>query len=297
MVLRLDASTGSIAMSSLARSLATPAMSEHAAAANFFNAVFAAYLSRVGDSERISIGVTFHNRRSETDRRTIGLFMEVFPLALRVTAAGQPDRTHAAGRGVCRGGPTASAVQRRPLGACPGLQRTVQLHASACPSPLGSLDVRRIHPGHGSNAISLSVEPRGDTYDLWFDVNADVAASSSAQRLAEHLRTLLIGGGSGPGSAAFESTAADAARNTKSARGLQRPDPGVSRRTAGLPRSNLRCRRQATTPNAPALTLGRTRMSYAELNRSANRLARKLRALGASAASGWAFVSSGRLRW
>ena len=68
----------------------------------------------------------------------------------------------------------------------------------ASAKPLGSLDVRRFHAGHGSNAISLSVEPRGETYDLWFDVNVDVAASSNAQRLAEHLRTLLHGGGSGP---------------------------------------------------------------------------------------------------
>ena len=82
-VLRLDAST-SAAISSLARSLATPAMSEHAATANLFAGVFAAYLSRVGGSERVPIGVTFHNRRSELDRRTIGLFMEVLPLALRV---------------------------------------------------------------------------------------------------------------------------------------------------------------------------------------------------------------------
>ena len=35
----------------------------------------------------LSIGVPFHNRSSEQDRRTIGLYMEVFPITLRVTAA------------------------------------------------------------------------------------------------------------------------------------------------------------------------------------------------------------------
>ena len=46
--------------------------------------MFAAYLSRVSGTDQVSIGVTFHNRSSEQDRRTIGLYMEVFPIALRV---------------------------------------------------------------------------------------------------------------------------------------------------------------------------------------------------------------------
>ncbi len=275
-VLRLDAATGSM-LSSLARSLATPAMSEHAAAANLFNSVFAAYLCRVGNSERISIGVTFHNRPLETDRHTIGLFMEVFPIALRLTPQ---DSLIALMRQVAAC--TAEALRHR---------RYSVGHSARAPAfsglfnymrplarPAGGLDVRRIHPGHGSNALSLSVEPRGDTYELWFDVNADVAASSSAQRVAEHLRTLLIAAVREPGRplstlpllTPFET------RNLLAA--CSGPTLAFTPQAGCHTQFEIRA---ATAPDAPALTLDRTRMSYADLNRSANRLARKLRALGA----------------
>jgi amino acid adenylation domain-containing protein len=275
-VLRLDTST-SAAISSLARALATPAMSEQAATANLFNAVFAAYLSRVGGGERISVGVTFHNRRSELDRRTIGLFMEVLPLALCVR-------------------PHDSLIElMRQVAACATEALKHRLysvgHSARAPAfsglfnymgasakLLGLLDVRRFHAGRGSNAISLSVEQLGETFDLWFDVNADVAASSSAQRLAEHLRTLLSAAVRDPERplahlpllAPLESESVLAA---------------CSGPTAAFP-SHRACHaefemRASTTPNAVALVFGSTHVSYSDLNRSANRLARRLRDAGA----------------
>ena len=276
-VLRVDNWTGA-ALTSLASSLATPTMSAHAAAANIFNAVFTAYLSRVTASERISSGVTFHNRTSAVDRRTIGLFMEVFPIVLQVRS---DDTLLTLTQQVSAR--TAQALEHR---------RYSVAHSARAPSynglfnymsvlatPLGSLEVKRIHSGSASSAVCLNVQPCGETYELWFDVNADVAASSSARRLAEHLRALLTAAIRDPdkplsklpllGRLEVENLLADCT------------GPAVE-----WPAGRGGCyaqfeSRAAATPNAVALTFDDTHLSYADLNRSANRLARKLRAWGA----------------
>jgi amino acid adenylation domain-containing protein len=275
-VLRLDTST-SAAISSLARSLATPAMSEHAATANLFNAVFAAYLSRVGGSERISVGVTFHNRRSELDRRTIGLFMEVLPLALQVRP---DDSLIALMRQVAACATQALKHRLYSVGhsarapAFSGLFNYMGRHVK----PVGSLDARRFHTDHGSSAISLSVEPCGDTYNLWFDVNADVAASSNAQRLAQHLQTLLEAAVRDP-ERPLSHLPLLAPLETKSLlAACSGPIMAFPAERACHAEFEMRAR---DTPNAVALVFGSTRVSYADLNRSANWLARRLRAVGA----------------
>ncbi len=180
-VLSLDVATSALILS-IARSVATPSLSEHAAAANLFNAAFAAYLHRVSGSEQVSIGVTFHNRNSDAGRRTIGLFMEVLPLALGV----RPHDSLISLMGqVTTRASQALKHRRYSIGHSARAPAFSGLFNYMLPiaQPLVALDICRIHPGHGSTAISLSVAPRGDTYELWFDVNADVAATSDARRL------------------------------------------------------------------------------------------------------------------
>jgi amino acid adenylation domain-containing protein len=276
-ILTLSRST-SDAISALARSLATESMSEHAVLANLFNAAFAAYLSRVSGTDQVSIGVTFHNRSSEQDRKTIGLFMEVFPISLRVSP---DDSLVSLLRQVASC--TAQALKHRQYSVghsarAPAFSGLFN-YMRALVKPLGDLDVRRVHPGHGSNAISLSVEPRDGTYDLWFDVSADVAATSSGQRVAEHLRTFLESAIANPEAplagmsllSSMESKSVLAACNGPS---------------LALPKTSGGCHsifeaKAAATPSATALTFGDTRLSYADLNRRANELARNLRSLGA----------------
>ncbi|MGH8138324.1 MAG: non-ribosomal peptide synthetase [Steroidobacteraceae bacterium] len=275
-VLRLDASS-SAALSALARSMATAAMSEHAVTANLFNAAFAAYLSRVGGTERVSIGVTFHNRNSEPDRRTIGLFMEVFPLCLRV---GPQDTLRTLVRQVAACATQALKHRQYSVG-----------HSSRTPAfsalfnymrplakPMGSLDIRRVHPGHGSNAISLSIEPRGETYDLWIDINADVAAASSAQRVAEHLRTLLVAAVQAPDRALPSLSLL----SPREAEDLLAACSGPVLTVPGTEGCHSQFEVQAAvSPAALALKSGDLQLSYADLNARANRLARSLRGLGA----------------
>jgi amino acid adenylation domain-containing protein len=275
-VLSLDVPT-SAAISSLARSLATPSMSEHAAAANLFNAVFAAYLSRVGGGERISVGVTFHNRRSEIDRRTIGLFMEVLPLALCV----QPhDSLIGLMRQVAECAAEALKHRLYSVGHSARAPAFSALFNYMGPSaPLAErLEVRRFHAGHGSDAISLSIAPRGKTYDLWFDVNADVATSSSAQRLAQHLRTLLSAAVRDPARPLTQLSLL-APLETRDLLAASR-GPMLAFPSHGASHAEFEARARST-PDAIALAMGSTRVTYAELNRSANRLAHTLRDLGA----------------
>jgi amino acid adenylation domain-containing protein len=275
-ILTLDHDTGAT-VTALARSLATQSMSEHAVAANLFNAVFAAYLARVSGSEHVSIGVTFHNRSSESDRHTVGLYMEVFPIALRL----QPEDTlMSLMRQVAAC--TTQALKHR--------QYSVG-HSARAPAfsglfnymrslnrPAGNIEVRRVHPGHGSNAISVSVEPHDGTFDLWFDVNADVAATSSGSRVAGHLKTLL--------EAAIRQPEAPLARlpllpewELKELRAYCTGPPLPVNATGGCHR--LFELTAIRTPDATALTFGHTRLSYSELDREATMLARRLRRLGA----------------
>jgi amino acid adenylation domain-containing protein len=276
-ILTLDRATGA-SISTLARSLATASVSEHAVMANLFNAVFAAYLGRVSGSERVSIGVTFHNRSSEQDRQTVGLFMEVFPITLRV----RPEDSLLTLLGQVASS-TAQALKHR--------QYSVG-HSARAPAfsglfnymrglakPLGNLDVRRVHPGHGSNAISLSVEPRDETFDLWFDVNADVAATSSAHRLAEHLRTLLTSAIQKPETPLANLSLLPPSEASEVLAACSGPP-------SAPPETHSSClgpfeARAATTPNAVALTFGDIQLSYAELNRRSRQLARRLRSFGA----------------
>ena len=276
-VVSLD-SDSSTALSALARKLATPRMSEHAAAANLFSAVFAAYLCRVSGTSRVSLGVTFHNRVSEDDRRTVGLFMEVFPLTLSIEPQ---DSLIALLRQVATC--TVNALKHRQFSighsarapAFSGLFNYMR----PLSKPLGPMDVRRIHPGHGSNAISLSVEPRGHIFDLWFDVSAEVAATSSDDRLVEHLRTLLVASIQAPDRPMSELpllSSAETADLLKSAHGPELPASA----------DNGSCllefeRHAAASPGSVAVAFGSAELSYEALNHGANQLANKLRALGA----------------
>jgi len=276
-VRKLDASISS-AISSVARSLATPQMSEHAVLANLFNAVFAAYLSRVGGNERVSVGVTFHNRSSESDRRTIGLFMEVFPLVLHV----QPHDS------------LVSLMQKIVVSTKEALRHRQYSvgHSTRTPAfsvlynymrslaqPIGALEVQRFHPGYGSSTVSLSVEAHADSFDLWFDINADVAATSSAQQLADHLQCLLRAAVTDPETALATHPLLAPKEIANLLAICSGPTLEQSRPTGG-------CHAQfevmaSMRPQAIALSCSGSEITYGELNHRANELARQLRAYGA----------------
>jgi amino acid adenylation domain-containing protein len=276
-ILTLDRADSN-ALTTLAKSLITSTVSEHAVIANLFNAVFAAYLGRVSGTEQVSIGVTFHNRSSEEDRRTIGLFMEVFPISLRV----KPEDTLLTllqQVASC----TSQALKHRQYSVGHSARAPAYSglfnYMRALSRPLGNLDIRRVHPGHGSNAISLSIEPRDETFDLWFDVAADVAAASSGSRVAEHLRALLINALQSPETPLSRLPLLPRAEQREILAACTGPSMNVNNGPHGcLSSFQLRV---TSNPGAVALTFADTQLTYAELNRAARQLAARLRALGA----------------
>lgn len=275
-ILSLDRETG-VAISALGRSLATQSMSEHAVIANLFNAVFAAYLGRVSGTGQVSIGVTFHNRGSEKDLHTIGLFMEVFPITVIVKPE---DSLVSLMRQVAAC--TAQALKNRQFSVghsarAPAFSGLFN-YMRALTKPLGNIEVRRVHPGHGSNAISISVEPRDESFDIWFDVSADVAATSSGQRVAGHLRTLLENAIRNPEVPLASLSLLPEAEAAEILRACNGPSLDVALDGGCHKRFEIHA---ATTPDAIALSFGDLQLSYAELNRRANYLADRLRSSGA----------------
>ncbi|MEX0278368.1 MAG: amino acid adenylation domain-containing protein [Ruegeria sp.] len=63
--------------------LFTPDLSKMA----IYLTAYSAYLHRVTGDEQITLGLPAHNRLSETDRRTLGLFVEVLPFQVEVNPA------------------------------------------------------------------------------------------------------------------------------------------------------------------------------------------------------------------
>jgi amino acid adenylation domain-containing protein len=277
-VLQIDVDS-TAAVAATARLSQSQSIQSHAAASNLFLAALAMYLHRVGGGRRIAIGATFHNRRSEVDRATMGLFMEILPLILDV---GPCDCLGSIARQAETVASEALTHRRYsvPNSARAPAYGTLFNYMQPLASPLDGVEVRRIHPGHGTHPISLSVAPpaKDRGYELWFDVDSAVAAGLP-QRAATHFRTLF---------------AAALREPHRSVETLPLLPPDEARTIVAaccgpvLPQApgHGGCheafeKQAARAPDAVAVIAGELRMSYAELNWSADFLARRLRVLGA----------------
>lgn len=58
--------------------------SSHNSRVNFFIATFAIYLAKVSGKPIVTIGIPIHNRRTKSDKHTLGSFMHVLPLRMTV---------------------------------------------------------------------------------------------------------------------------------------------------------------------------------------------------------------------
>jgi amino acid adenylation domain-containing protein len=263
------------AIEALARDVAGPGISQHAALFNVFAATFAMFLARVTDVEQVTVGSTFHNRHTATEKQTIGLLMEVLPLAL----GARPDDC-LAGLAQQVAGVTAQALQHRTCSVAnssrmPLYQALINYMLPFRPPPPG-LEVHRIHPGHGAHALALSVAPpaRGHDWQLWLDINSALARAIGAARLAEQFQTFL------------EAAVREPRRSMQSLRVLpERQRAGILALCDGplLPAGlqDRGChesfeRWAARTPHATAVIFDGGSVTYGELDRRANRLAHAL---------------------
>jgi amino acid adenylation domain-containing protein len=245
---------------------------------NLLGALLLAYVHRVTGQERLSLGVTFHNRVSEEQKQLVGLLMEVLPFLVTIhpkesfLALAQRVRDEAR-----------TALQHRHFSVGNGLQAPAyDLFLNSARSlrlPEGQGPARRIFPGHGETSLSLSVLDAADSdnWELWFDVRDDLLDTVGGETLVGHFRTLV------------EAALAD-------------PDQPV----AGLPLIAETERRRLLvdwnqteadyqsepcihhmveaqvlrTPKATAVVCGTQQLTYEELNQRANQRAHYVQQLG-----------------
>jgi amino acid adenylation domain-containing protein len=277
-LIQLDEQRGR-AIAALARTMFGDGLGEHAAASNLFCAAFAMFLTRVSGSRQVTIGSTAHNRRNETERRTIGLLMEVLPLALTLDAEDGLAQVMRQAASVTR-----EALHHRGY-SVPNSSRSphylalINYMRPLVTTPPG-LTVRRIHPGHGAHALALSISPprEGHAWQLWLDVNAILAQSIGAERIAAQFRMLLEAAVADPqrSLACLPLLAAGEVHRIRSL--CYGPHLAAGLRECGCHKAfELQVTRR---PEATAVAFGGGTESYTQLNRRANRLAHELMGRG-----------------
>jgi amino acid adenylation domain-containing protein len=258
------------------------ALTPHQSLLHVFAALLAAWVYRVADAPRISIGTPFHNRARSEFRDTLGLFMEMLPVRLEI----EEGDTLAA---LVRKASMASfETMRHAVPGCSLLPETrdFEVVLNVITASLGDFAGLPaapdwIHSGFGdpAHALRLQVYDFGGTGELTldFDLAADVFESPAAGWAVDHFVRLLDAWLDDPAMpvSAVSLTTWDEAKSFMPAVTLAPPEPRLT--VAGM------FRRQATaTPDPPAVIDGNQVLSYAALGTLADAARLRLRAAGAA---------------
>jgi amino acid adenylation domain-containing protein len=266
---------------------------------------FFSVLNRYSGQEDLMIGTSNANRRAREIEGMIG--MVVNTLILRGDVSGQPSFREIQGRVrdltlevyAHQDMPFERLVQElrpeRRLGRNPLFQIMYNFHDAAVPDlEFGGLRVMRRVRGNRSAKVDLNVivVPRGEQRVgmeerdedrravLHWEYNTDLFDLATMQRLFGHFMNLLAGAARDPNVKLDDLPLLGEAETAELLAGWSRGGP--------VPQGDEREDRLHTlfeaqverTPEAEALVCGHERLSYAELNRRANRLAHHLRGLG-----------------
>ncbi len=251
---------------------------------------FAALLQRQTGAERLPVGTPVANRSAVETERLIGNFANT--LVLPLVLAGAPSFRELAGR-VRDAALTAFAHQdlpfellveslapRRDLSHNPVFQVLFGLHAfPARPARLGALELAPFPVPHGAARFDLALDlvetPEG--VHGGFEYAADLFDAATVARLSRHLLTLLEGALEAPEARLPELPV------------LTRPERQQLLREwndTGADEISGRCLHELVeawaerAPEAEAVVCGEVRLTYGELDRRADALARTLRGLG-----------------
>jgi amino acid adenylation domain-containing protein len=249
---------------------------------NIFAAVFAAYLYRISGNECISIGTPFLNR-SRAFRQTVGLFMQVAPLRLLVSA----------------GDTFASLVQKMQAESLAAqkhrrftlrnfqhrLYDAIFNYHNTSFSDFNGAPVQEtwLHSGNDTTSLSLHLRnPEDSNLSLQFDFHPDVFDEEQQERAIGHFRRLVDAFLADPNQRITE---VDLLSEEEKHRFL------VEFNASEITSSESACvhqlfeRQAVQAPEAVALVAHtpdlkaarRQQLTYGELNASANRLAHYLR--------------------
>ncbi len=261
-----------------------------AARATPYATLLAAYyvlLHRYSGQEDIVVGATTSGRDGPELEDGIGLFAST--VALRCDLSGAPGFRELVTRSrdtvmwaVAReNAPFEQIVARlgheRDLSRHPVFQ-VFCAHVPQAPLELAGAEPYDARPATSRFDLTLFVEEEeGGALELAWEYSTDLFDPGTIERLGRHYVRLLEAGLSDPGRPIDELPLLDEAEQAQA----QAQAPAAP---AGYPVACMHERfehRAAADPDAVAVTYGQGSLTYAELNRQANRLAHHLRALGA----------------
>jgi amino acid adenylation domain-containing protein len=270
---------------SLARRPPFRGLSEDLGMANLLCTAVAAYTALSSGARRVALGLPIHNRARRRDRQTMGLFMEILPLFVDVA----PEETlETLGRSV-------SAASLATLGhGAPGVSSPASNDAydvvlNVLPMRMAGFEglesqTRWVHSGHGDPHHTLRIqvhdfEASGGLH-LDFDFDVEMFPPAYRQLALGHFDRIidaLLSDLSQPLGAVGLVSEADRHRQvvTFNDTGRAVSEPGID----ALVRRHV-----ATMPDAPAVCCGGRTLTYRQLDRQADRLARQL--IGAGVAPG-----------
>ncbi len=277
----------------LSRELARFAQNSESTLFMLLLAGFQALLCRLTGQEDIPLGSPVANRNRAEIESLIGFFVNV--LVLRGDVAGDPSFRDLLGQ-VRQTTLEAYAHQDLPFELLVEELRP-QRHLAANPlfqvvctvqnTPMGSLDLPglsfaplELAPSSTQFDLELTASESAGSLTLSFLYSTELFDGPTVQRLAGCLETLLRGAVAGGGDRRLSELPllAEAARH-------QLVVEWNDTRPEGEPRSVLErfAAQVAAAPDAVALETGEERLTYAELDRRANRLAHRLKRLGVGA--------------
>jgi len=253
-------------------------------------AAFSTLLARWSGSDDMVVGSPVAGRFPEETEGLIGVFVNT--LALRTDLSGEPTFRQALRR-VRRATVDAYAHQEVPferlvealkvdrdLAAHPVFQVIFSMHpeGSAAPELPGlELEIGESDTGTSKVDLVLNLSPTPHGIQGAWQYATDLWDAETIERLSRHLAELLSGAVARPDTPIWALPVMDAAEEDYVVRELNRTDVAYPR---GLGVHQLFEAQADRTPGATAIVHGGARWSYAEVESRANRLARRLRALG-----------------
>ena len=161
-----------------------------------FAALLSAWLYRISDREEQSFDAPVAGRATARARKSLGLFVELFPCSVTVAAE---DSLRSLG-GKCLAEVQALLRHSLPGSSSPEAETSSNIVLNYFPGAFGELSgarplVRWIHPGHGdtAHALRLQIHDFSDSgrYTLHFDFNDQALPEGLRERSVRHFEALL----------------------------------------------------------------------------------------------------------
>ncbi|MGH3971721.1 MAG: amino acid adenylation domain-containing protein, partial [Pseudonocardiaceae bacterium] len=243
---------------------------------DIFGALLGAYLHRIGGVRNISIGTAFHNRRSDTFRKTIGQFAGALVLRIAVDSG---DDFQSLIRKVSA--ESLESFHHRDIAVGNPVFRTYEVHLNYQPARVGPtsfagapVEFKYVRSGYWDSSLELIVSDLNSSGSLTleFDFCDDVFDEGNRGRAVQHFLRVVD---------AFLEDPTTRIEQVQLLTPAERQQllVDVNQTSVPVPATTLPVlfeQQVARNPDAMAVTCEHTTVTYAQLNDRANQLARLL---------------------